>query len=288
MANKLKVGFIGLGLMGNPMAKNILKAGFPLAVYNRSEDKVREFRKIGEVGVYENPKELAENVDVVITMITGPKDVRHVLLGARGVAYAANPGLTVIDMSTIGPTAAQEIAADLENFQIDFLDAPVTGSVAGATSGTLTIFVGGDKKIFEKVKPVLAAMGTNLQYMGLSGSGQAIKMINNMVISIALAGLAEGILLADDMGLSRESVLAALENTPTLSPNMKMKLPLMIKNEFPVAFSLRNMDKDLKLALNEVKNRKSPALTLVEKYFKKGVKEGFGEEDIAVILKTLK
>jgi 3-hydroxyisobutyrate dehydrogenase len=283
---RLKVGFIGLGLMGNPMAKNILKAGFPLAVYNRNPDRLTDFKK-EDVFITSSPQELAANVDVVITMITGPKDVRNVLLGERGVARAANPGLTVIDMSTIGPTAAQEIASDLENFQINFLDAPVTGSVAGATSATLTIFIGGDEAVYQWVKPVFEAMGTNLQYMGPVGSGQAIKMINNMVISIALAGLAEGVLLADDMGLKREAILTALKDTPNLSPGMKAKLQLMIDNNFKAAFTLRNMDKDLRLALAEVKNRKSPALKLTEKYFKKGIDEGHGEDDIAVIIKAL-
>src|SRR5437016_4652845 len=113
--NKLKVGFIGLGLMGHPMAKNIHKAGFPLAVYNRSEGRLREIRKIKDIWICKSPQELAVNVDVIITMVTGPKDVRQVLFGGFGVVRGANPGLTVIDMSTIGPIAAQEIAADLAN-----------------------------------------------------------------------------------------------------------------------------------------------------------------------------
>lgn len=139
MKNKLKVGFIGLGLMGNPMAKNILKSGFSLSVYNRSKERTKEFKKLG-AEIYDSPKELAENVDVIVSMITGPKDVEDVFLGKSGVAKGAKKGLIAIDMSTIGPAAAKNIYKNLQKQEISFLDAPVTGSVIRAVSGELTIF----------------------------------------------------------------------------------------------------------------------------------------------------
>ncbi len=280
----MKVGFIGLGLMGKPMAKNIVKAGFDLAVFNRSEGRLVDFQKQA-VDVYKTPQELAKHSDIIITMVTGPKDVQEVLFGPSGVLKGAKQGLIVIDMSTIGVRAAKEIGKKLSKHSIDFLDAPVTGSVVRATSGELTIFIGGDEPIFKKAKKVLAAMGTNLQYMGPTGSGQAIKLINNSIIAASLTALAEGMLLADTLKLSRARVAEALATTPLASPMINMKLPNMVKNDFTTAFSMRNHLKDLKLAMEE--NSRLPVLKLVTKLYKKGVSNGLAEDDNSAILKVL-
>ena len=213
---KLKIGFIGLGLMGNPMSKNILKKGFEVSVFNRSAKRLSEFKKLG-VSIFKTPKELAANSDVVITMITGQKDVEEVLFGKDGVVKGAKRDLVVIDMSTIGVKSAKNISKKLKKYGIEFIDAPVTGSVVRATSGELTIFIGGDEKVYAKVKPVLSAMGTNLQYMGPSGSGQAIKLINNAIIASQLTALAEGMILADTLKLSRKKVAEVLSTTPLAS-----------------------------------------------------------------------
>jgi 3-hydroxyisobutyrate dehydrogenase-like beta-hydroxyacid dehydrogenase len=173
-----KVGFIGLGLMGNPMAKNILKKGFSLTVYNRTKEKTVDLVSLGAL-VADSPAVLAKEVDVIITMVTSGKDVAEVLFGKNGVAQGAKKGLIVIDMSTIGPTTAKDISQKLHKHGIAFLDAPVTGSTPKAISGELTIFVGGEKEILDSVYGVLSAMGTNIVYLGQAGSGQAIKLINN-------------------------------------------------------------------------------------------------------------
>ncbi len=285
--SKLKVGFIGLGLMGKPMALNIHKKGFPLSVYNRTNSKASEFKKLG-ITVYDSPAELAKNSDVVITMITAPKDVKEVALGKNGIAESGNKNLVHIDMSTIGPSAAKEIAKDLKKKHIDFIDAPVTGSTDRAKTGELVIFVGGDKQVFAKVKPVLEAMGTELPYMGGVGSGQAIKLVNNLIGGETIAVLGEAFMLGQSLGLTKKQIHEALKNTFSISPNMKNKMPMIEKGEYPVMFSVANMQKDLKLGLTEKDSSTPlPILKTTEAIYKKTMDQGWGEEDIAATFKVI-
>lgn len=280
----LKVGFIGLGLMGIPMASNISKKGFELTVFNRTREKTSNFKKFG-VHIADSPKELALISDIVITMVTGPQDVMQVLFGSNGVVKSGKKGLIVIDMSTIGVKAAKRFGEKLKKIEMEFIDAPVTGSVVRAKSGELTIFVGGEEKVYKRVKKVLEAIGSNIQYMGPIGSGQAIKLINNSIIAAQLTALAEGMLLADTLKLSRKRVADVLSTTPLASPMINMKLPNMVNNNFPTAFSMKNHLKDLKLALEE--NNSLPLLKLVGKLYKKGVENGLSELDNSAILQVL-
>lgn len=285
---KLKVGFIGLGLMGNPMAKNLLKAGFDLTVYNRTRKKTAEFRRLG-AKVAESPKDIAGKVDILITMITGPRDVKEILMGRKGVVFGLRKNLIVVDMSTIGPKAVFDILGKIKPYNVDFLDAPVTGSVAKAKTGELTIFVGGSTEVYRKARPVLLSMGKSIYYMGDSGSGQAVKLINNHIVASTMVALSEGFLFADLLKLPRQKVADALSDVPALSFFMKLKLPNMIRNRFPVAFSVANMKKDLKLALEETRRGKGnlPMLRLVEKLFEETSKKGLSGKDISAVLKTL-
>ena len=285
--SKIKVGFIGLGLMGKPMALNIHKKGFPLSVYNRTPSKTAEFKKLG-ITTYSSPAELAKNSDIVITMITAPKDVKEVALGKNGIAESGNKNLIHIDMSTIGPSAAKEIAKGLAKKKIDFIDAPVTGSTDRAKTGELVIFVGGDKKTFEKVKPVLAAMGTELPYMGPVGSGQAIKLVNNLIGGETIAVLGEGFILGQSLGLTKKQIHEALKNTFSISPNMKNKMPMIVEGKYPVMFSVANMRKDLKLGLTEKSpSTPLPILKTTESIYKKTMDQGWGDEDIAATFKII-
>ncbi len=277
---KLKVGFIGLGLMGNPMAKNILKKGFDLTVYNRTVSKSAELKKLG-VKIAFSPAELAKTSDIIITMVTGPEDVKEI------VSNFKNKGLIVVDMSTVGPTVAKKICQKLKKYGVEFLDAPVTGSVIRAQTGELTVFVGGDKKAFEKAKPVLSAMGTTIHYLGESGKGQAIKLINNLLVGETITALAEGMILADALNLPRQNVMDALSDVPAVSPFMKLKMPNFVNNKYPTAFSLANMSKDLTLALKEAKQKPLSVLKTVEKLYKKGLKSGLGDKDLSAILEVL-
>ncbi len=291
---KLKIGFIGLGLMGKPMALNIHKKGFSLAVYNRTPARLAEFKKLG-IYTYSSPAELSKNCDIVITMVTAPKDVKEVALGKNGIAESGNKDLIYIDMSTIGPSAAKEIAKGLKKKGIEFIDAPVTGSTDRATSGELVIFAGGDKqslhghkKIFDKVKPVLEAMGTEIHYMGPVGSGQAIKLVNNLIGGETIAVLGEAFMLGLSLGLTKKQIYDALKNTFSISPNMKKKMPMIVEGKYDVSFSVSNMRKDLKLGLTEKSATTSlPLLKISEAIYKKTMDGGFAEEDTAAIFKII-
>ncbi len=286
--NQLRIGFIGLGLMGEPMAANLLKAGFPVSVFNRTSAKTKNLKKIGAV-VYDSPAGLAEQVDVLITMVTGPEDVQEVLFGKNGAAKTLKQGSIIIDMSTIGPQAARAIAQKLQAQKIEFLDAPVTGSTVRAISGELTIFVGGKKSVFQKAQSVFNAMGKDVLYIGETGQGQAIKLVNNLLVGSTLTALAEGMLLADAQGLSRKKVAQFLANVPTVSAMMKMKLPSMVTGKYKTAFSVANMSKDLELAKQEVKKIKQdvPVLEQAAKLYKQAKEHGMADLDNAAILKWL-
>ncbi len=282
----MKIGFIGLGLMGNPMAKNILNSGFELHVYNRTKQKTNELRDLGAI-VCDTILDLTSNVDVLITIVTGPKDVEEVLFGDGGVVSAKKKNITVIDMSTIGPTAAKSIGEKLKQHSIDFLDAPVTGSVPRAITGELTIFIGGEKSVVEKIRPVLLAMGKSLHHIGPVGSGQAVKLINNHLVATTVSALAEAILLGDVLQIDREKIVSALVETPVFSPFMKLNLPNFVKDEYPTAFSVANMYKDLAIALEEINKSKTelPILEMVKEFYKKSIEKGLGNADISSVIK---
>lgn len=288
MKTKLRVGVIGLGLMGKPMAENILKKGFPLTVFNRTSSKVKPFTEKGAVAA-KTPADVAKQSDVVITMVTASSDVNDVLFGKNGVVEGAHKDLIAVDMSTIGPTAAKDIAHKLQEKGISFLDAPVTGSTPKAITGELTIFVGGDEKIFKTVKPVFEAMGTNIQYMGGVGSGQAIKLINNHLIAASIIALAEGMILADAMKISRDKIAEVLKTVPAMSPYMNLKVSNFVKNEFPLLFSAANMKKDIKLALQEAvsDNQHLPILEQVVHLYEKASASNLSEADMSAVIKVI-
>lgn len=223
-------------------------------------------------------------------MVTGPDDVRDVLLGKNGAAKGSKKGLIIIDMSTIGPKAAKQISQDLEKYGIKFVDAPVTGSVPKAVTGELAIFVGADESTFGKVKPVLLALGKDIKYMGKTGSGQAVKLINNLLVASCTIALAQGLLLSDAMGLSRRKVKDALENTPVMSSMfMKMKISNIVGDDFKTAFSAANMHKDLRLAVEEGTKSKNSLelLNLAEKLYDKTILLGFGNMDMSSVIKAM-
>lgn len=274
----MRIGFIGLGLMGLPMAKNILKAGFSLSAYNRTADKARE---LTGATIVQTPAELGQACDVVITMVTGPSDVEDV---CNKIATNPNKGLVVIDMSTIGPTAAKKIAKKLSVKGIDFVDAPVTGSVVRATSAELTIFIGGEMSVVEKVKPVLRAVGTTLHYMGGVGTGQAIKLVNNYFVGVEAVALSEGMMLADSMGLDRTRVAEVLQSASTgMSPAMKLVINDLATRTYPLIFSLANMQKDIRLAISEVQPSRFTLMPAVKEIFDKGVAFGLADKNFSSI-----
>lgn len=283
--SKMKVGFVGLGLMGLPMAKNLVKAGFELYVYNRTVSKAKELVEMG-AHLVNSPKEVGENAEVIITIVTGPKDVEQVIFGQNGIVKGAHSGSIIVDMSTIGPQKAKQISSRLSKHDIKFVDAPVTGGTTGAKDGTLTIFVGGEEANFKTLLPIFEAMGNNNLYIGATGSGQAIKLVNNLIVGESLIALAEGFLLAEAQGLTRSQVGQFLENVPALSGMMKNRLPKMIASEYSVTFSVANMYKDLDLALKELKDE-LPLLKKSAQLYKKAIKKGWGELDNSSVIKAI-
>jgi 2-hydroxy-3-oxopropionate reductase len=194
------IGFIGLGIMGKPMAHNLLKAGFPLVVQNRHQEITDEFLAAGaRAGT--RPRDIAASCDVVITMLPGPTQVEGVLVGPGGIIEGTHAGLVVIDMSTITPVVASTLAARLAEYGITLLDAPVSGGDAGAMAGTLSIMVGGDEETFKRCMPIFQALGKTIVHVGASGAGQVVKACNQIVVALVIEAVSEALVLGSKAGV---------------------------------------------------------------------------------------
>src|SRR3989344_6232533 len=207
----MKVGFVGLGRMGKPMAANLLKKVFELAVWNRTRSAAEALGEKGAI-MAKTPREVGESADVVFTCVPDEPQVREVIFGEDGISVNMKKGSVIVDCSTIDPWKARKLAEDLAKEDIHFLDAPITGSTFGAEAGTLKFMVGGDREIFDKVKPMLEAMGTQAYYMGPSGNGQHMKIVNNLISGIFVAAIAEGLVLGKKAGLDPKLMVEMLSN----------------------------------------------------------------------------
>jgi 2-hydroxy-3-oxopropionate reductase len=243
-----RIGFIGLGIMGRPMAKHLLKAGYSLAVHNRSEGPVRELVQEG-ASAASSPKAVAEQVDLLITMLPNSPDVERVALGAGGIVEGATPGLTFVDMSTISPIVSQKIARALEPKGVQMLDAPVSGGEKGAIEGTLSIMVGGDKAVFEQVLPVFQAMGKTITHLGPLGAGGFTKLANQIIVAINLTAIAEALTLAAKAGLDIELTIKALAGGLAGSRCLEQKTPNYLSHTYQPGFKIDLHYKDLGLIM---------------------------------------
>ncbi|AEA12345.1 6-phosphogluconate dehydrogenase, NAD-binding protein [Thermoproteus uzoniensis 768-20] len=283
----MKVGFIGLGIMGGPMARHLHKAGFLAAVYNRTRAKAEPFGKLG-VYVAESPADLAKRVDVVIEMVSDAPDVEQVLFGPGGVVEGARPGLVVVDMSTNSPDWARNFAERLAARGIDFLDAPVTGGQKGAEEGTLTVMVGGREDLFQRLLPVFKAFAKEVIYAGPVGYGQAMKLVNQVVIALNTIAMVEGLRLAEALGLDIDKVARLLTVGAARSGSIELYLPKLLKGDLSPGFKAAHLKKDLAYAM-EIANRKSlslPASALALELYKKMVEKGLGELGIHALGKA--
>ncbi len=242
-----RIGFIGLGIMGRPMAENLLKAGFSLTVHNRTRSKERPLADAG-ANVAASAAEVAAKSDVVITMVPDTPDVEAALLGPNGVHEAMRPGLLVVDMSTISPDREREMATILREQGCELLDAPVTGGDVGAQQGTLMIMVGGDKAAFDNVLPVLRAMGKGVHHVGPSGAGQSLKLCNQILSAVNMMALTEALLLAGRAGIDLEQFIEVLGGGAGGSWQLTNLGPKIVRRELGPAFMIRLMQKDLSLA----------------------------------------
>jgi 2-hydroxy-3-oxopropionate reductase len=244
----MRVGYIGLGLMGKAIAENILKAGFPLTVHNRSRSAVEELVRRGARQAH-TPAQVASESDVVFTNLPDTPDVEQVILGEEGITEGGRAGLIVVDNSTIRPEAARAIAARLEPKQIAFLDAPVSGGDVGAREGTLTIMVGGDGAALEAVRPVLAAMGKTITHVGGSGAGQVAKACNQIMVAAQMVAMGELLLLAQKAGVEPQRVVEAIRGGAAQCWTLDVKPPRLFRGERAPGFKAYMMDKDLGIVL---------------------------------------
>jgi 2-hydroxy-3-oxopropionate reductase len=246
------IGFIGLGIMGRPMARNLLKAGYPLVVHSRSRGPVDEIAGAGaKVGT--SPRDVAAQSDVLITMLPNSPDVEQVVLGRDGVIEGARPGLVLLDMSTISPLVSQKIGAALAAKSVQMLDAPVSGGEKGAIDGVLSIMVGGDKAVFDKALPIFQAMGKTITHLGPLGAGGFTKLANQIIVAINLTALGEALTLAKKAGLDRELTLTALAGGLAGSKCLDQKKPNYLAETYNPGFKIDLHYKDLGLIMESAR-----------------------------------
>src|SRR5215510_762723 len=274
----MRIGFIGLGIMGRPMALNLIKAGFSLMVYNRTAAKCKPLVDAGAVGV-NSPREVAASSDVVITIVSDTPDVESVLFGNDGISSGLKEGEIVIDMSSISPSATQRYAARLREQRVEMLDAPVTGGEKGAIEGTLAIMVGGSREIFDKGLPILQAMGGTIVYTGESGTGQRTKLVNQILCAQHIVAMSDGLRFARESGLDLETTLKVVSGGAAGSWMLTNMAPRILSDDFAPGFTIKLQHKDLRLvreALQEMEGR-YPATELTYSLFSEAVANGLGE-----------
>ncbi len=281
------VGFLGLGNMGAPMASNLLKAGFSVVAWNRTEAKARPLLEKGATWA-ETPRHAAEKSDVVITMLADADAVREVLLGPEGVAASNRRDLRVIDMSTISPADSVVIAHEIAARGMIMIDCPVSGSVRAAADATLTAIVGGDPEVLEQVRPVLQAMTKNVFHMGPNGMGCYMKLVNNVVLAATLGGFAEAFVLGKKAGLPPARMLEVILQGSARCPLLEFKGKAIVERNLTPTFALRLMKKDLGLALdtaNEVK-APMPITALLNELHQAAIAGGLGDEDFSAVVRV--
>ncbi len=252
-----RIGFIGLGIMGMPMAHNLIKAGFEVVVYNRTTSKAEQMVSEGAKKA-DSPRELADEAPVVITIVSDTPDVESVILGENGVIEGIKPDSVVIDMSTISPQATQKIAARLGEKGVHMLDAPVSGGEQGAINGTLSIMVGGDAEVFERCQPILEAMGKNIVHVGYNSMGQTVKLVNQILVAGTLNAVVEALVFAQKSGVDLEKTIDAVQGGAAASWQLTNLAPRIIRRDFQPGFMVDLMQKDLNLVMGTARELKVP------------------------------
>lgn len=284
----MKVGFIGLGLMGRPMALNLLKAGHDLSVWSRRNESMAPLVQAGASGCA-SAAEVASRSEVVISMVADAPDVEQVALGPNGVADGAQAGLILVDMSTIAPAAAQSIAGRMAERGVTMLDAPVSGGEVGAIEGTLTIMVGGDEVDFRRVKPLFEAMGKTVSLIGTTGAGQVAKACNQILTGVGVAAVAEALNFAQKSGVDAARVRDALMGGFAYSRILDNHGKRMLERNFRPGFKAWMHQKDMRIVLEEAHRLglALPSSAATAQMFNAMVGSGLGEEDSVAMLKLL-
>lgn len=284
-----RVGFVGLGTMGAAMAANLVRAGFPLTAWNRTPGRAGALVAAGatEAG---SPRAVGAAAGIVVTCVSDTPDVEAVLFGPQGVAEGIGAGGLVIDCSTIGPAASRDFAARLATRGVGFVDAPVSGGSEGAVNSTLTIMVGGAPGDVERARPILAAMGRTVTHLGPVGAGQATKAVNQVIISGAYLGVAEGLVLAIKAGLDPQKVVAALSGGAAQSWVLTNRSGRMIADEYPLGFKVALHRKDLGIALELARQVgvTMPVAGLAAELEDGLIGQGHGDEDMSALARSIR
>lgn len=282
----MRIGFIGLGVMGKPMAKNLLKAGYSLFVCKHIDP--RPLNELVAAGAQEvvSPKQVAEMSDIVITMLPDSAEVEEVVLGENGLLKGARKGLVIIDMSSIAPSTSRRIAEEAEKRGVEVLDAPVSGGETGAIQGTLAIMVGGKEATFSKCIDILRAMGKSIVRVGDAGAGQVAKLANQIIVALNIAALSEAFVLGAKAGVDPRIMYQAIRTGFAGSNVLDAKISTILERNFKPGFKIRLHHKDLKNALETARELKVPILltSLVQQVLCTLINEGKGEEDHSAII----
>ncbi len=279
------IGFIGLGIMGKPMARNLIRADYRLVVFNRSQPAMDELARDGAQPA-RSAREVAQRSDVVITMLPNSPDVEAVVLGKAGILEGAKEGLIIIDMSSIEPLVSKRLAAEAAKLGVEFLDAPVSGGEPGAIQGILAIMVGGKEAIFERCRPIFEAMGKTIVRVGDVGAGGFAKLANQIIVALNLAALGEAFVLAKKAGIDPEKLYQAIAGGLAGSRVMDAKIPMITHRNFKPGFKIKLHDKDITNALATAAGLQVPLpLTgLVKQILSALIADGKGEMDHGAII----
>jgi 3-hydroxyisobutyrate dehydrogenase-like beta-hydroxyacid dehydrogenase len=283
-----KLGFLGLGIMGGPMAQHLIKAGHEVALWSYSAEKAEKLAGNGAVAC-KTPAEVAKQSEVVFLCVGDTKMSREVILGKDGLVNGAQKGLVIVDCSTVSPSESRKISAELKEKGIEFLDAPCTGSRSGAENATLTFMVGGNASVFEKTKPYFQAMGKQLYYCGESGMGLQAKLSQNMILGNLLQAFNESLVLSTKGGVPPELMLEILDNSAAKSGLITAKAPFVLARDFSTKFSVKWLEKDMGLMLDSAAelNVPAPLTALSRQLYRAAIAKGYGEDDICGSIRVL-
>lgn len=283
----MRIGFIGVGVMGNGMVKNLLSHGYEVNAYTRTRAKALEALEAGAEW-RESVADCVRDADAIITMVGFPPDVEEVYFGEKGIMANARPGTLVIDMTTTSPRLAQRIYTEAADRGLSALDAPVSGGDTGARAGTLAIMVGGDREAFDRAVPIFKAMGKSIRYMGVAGSGQHTKMANQIAIAGTLAGVCEAIAYARAAGLDVDEVISTISGGAASSWQLANNGPKSAHGDFAPGFFIKHFIKDMTLADGEARARDlpMPVLEKVLAMFRALEAQGYGDEGTQALIRA--
>lgn len=281
-----KIGFIGTGVMGASIVRHLLNAGHDVTIYTRTKSKAADLIAAGAKWA-ETPAQASKEQDIIFTMVGYPKDVEEVYIGENGIFSAAKQGAIVIDMTTSEPTLAKKLYHEASERGLHSLDAPVSGGDIGAKNGTLSLMVGGDKDVFEKMQPIFELFGQNIIYQGVAGSGQHTKMCNQIAIASGMIGVCESMAYGLKAGLTMDEVLRSITAGAAGSWSLSNLAPRMLKGNLEPGFYIKHIIKDMKIALDEAErmNLQLPGLSLAKSMYDQLLAEGFGDNGTQALIK---